>query len=233
MSRLILTAALLSLAFACTPKRVAEASSTIEDMPNEPVADAGTASTSTTTADATPPKEDAPPPAPSLTLARFEAPEGFTAMLPANPEVKRSEVPQGKKKINVLTAQVTAQGAIYSLTRLEYPESVIKKLGAAKMLGDTQAGVAAQAKGSVTETKDVELAGNPGQTFTVAGAQNMVRARSALVGSSLYSLMVVYTGKVPEKADEFLNSLELTAPAAPAPAPKNPAPAPAPAPAPK
>jgi hypothetical protein len=132
--------------------------------------------------------------------------------MPKDPQVQRGEVKLKKGSVATLTVTSNVDGVIYSVTRAEYPEAVAKKAGPKKLLTETREGLAKGLKGTVTDEKDLELAGHPGETFGVAGAANMVRARSAIVKNQLFSLIVVYAGKVPEKADEFLNSIELKDP---------------------
>jgi hypothetical protein len=216
-TRLILGALLLSfVACVTTPTKKIEASSTLEDLPNEPV-DAGTAAVATPA----PAPVEAPAPAPVLTFVKVEATEGFSVMMPKDPQEQRNSVALPKNAGTVNNASLTSSvdGVVYSVTRSEYPAPFIKKIGAKKMLGEVRSGLSGQLKGTVSDEKDVELSGHPGQTFTVAGAAKMVRARSALVGGQLFTMVVIYSGNVPEKADEFLNSLAL----------KDPPPPPAPA----
>lgn len=198
----------------CTPKRVetTQASSTIEDVPNEPVADAGTAAPVAESK----PEEEAPPP--SLTFVKAVATEGFSVMMPADPQVQRNEVALKKGKVVTVTMTSTVDNVVYSVTRAEYPESMVKKAGPAKMLAEVRSGLGKQLGGTASDEQDVELAGNPGQIFVVAGSAKMLKARSVLAGSQLYTLLVLYSGKLPVKADEFLGSLVLAPPGPKAPA---------------
>jgi hypothetical protein len=130
--------------------------------------------------------------------------------MPKEPQVQRRSVPLKKSGIvQTVTMSSTLDGVIFSVTRADYPDAVVKRKGAQKMLSDVRDGLAAQLKGTVSDEKDAELLGHPGQTFTIAGTSNMVQARSALVENQVYSLIVVYTGKSPAGASEFLGSIEL------------------------
>jgi hypothetical protein len=209
---LFISVAVAVLGLACVPKRAPiEASSTIEEVPNEelPAADAGTLA-------AAPEKKEEPPPAPTVTFTKAEATEGFAVSMPKDPQVQRNSVELKKGKVMTVSLSSNVEGVIYSVTRAEYPEAIVKKAGTKKMLTEAREGLAKQLKGTVSDEKEALLAGHPGETFTVAGTSNMVRARSAIVANQLFSLIVVYTGKVPDKADEFLNSIELKNPPAPA-----------------
>jgi len=207
--KLLLASAVSFLAFSCVPKKVPiEASSTIEDLPNE-VVDAGAAETA-----AAPEKKDEAA-APVVAFVKYEAAEGFSVSMPKDPQVQRGSVTLKKGSVSTLTVTANVEGVIYSVTRAEYPEAVAKKAGPKKLLTQTREDLAKAAKGTVSDEKELELAGHPGETFSIAGAANMIKARSAVVKNQLFSLIVVYAGKQPEKADEFLNSIEVKdAPAA-------------------
>jgi hypothetical protein len=193
MNNRLLAAALLGLVACVTPTKKIEASSTLEDLPNEPVDAGAPTEVAAAKPDAAKPKDDTPPP--SLTFVRADATEGFSVLLPKDPQVQRNTVPLKAGNVTTVALFSNVDGAIYSASRSDYPEAIVKKKGAKRMLGEVLTGLSNQFKGPVSDELDAELAGHPGQTFTVA---------------------VVYTGKVPEKADEFFSSLEL----------KNPPPAP-------
>lgn len=223
MNRPLALAFLVCLALACTPKRVIQASATIEDLPNEPE-DAGVAA-------AAPAGPAAPAPAPAPTK-RVELTEGFSAEFPADPVVQRSVGQSKNGPVPAVTVSVNVGGVLYVITRQDYPEATVSKAGPKKMLTQSRLDVTREMKDPrISDEKDVELAGFPGKTFSVVGmvngADRVVKARSAVVQNSLYTMVVVFTGPPPGNADAFLASLELkNPPPAPAPAP-TPAPAPA------
>lgn len=195
----------------CAPKRLAAASSTVEELPSEPTAEAAP-ETAPEIPEAVEEEAPAPAPPPPPAFVKVEATEGFSVMMPPEPEVQRRSVPLKKSgTVQTVTMSATLDGVIYSVTRADYPDVVVKKKGTQKMLSDVRDGLAAQLEGTVSDEKDAPLQGYPGQTFTIAGASNMVQARSAVVGGQVYSLVVVYTGQAPERASEFLDSIELTA----------------------
>ena len=219
MDRTTLLLTLTLLLVACAPKRVAEASSTLEDLPNEPTADAAPVAEAVTEEPAATPA----PPAPAL--VKVELTEGFTVLMPKDSKVQRKALALKKGgTIQTVTAEGLLDGVLYSVTRAEFPEAVAKKRGVTKMLSEVRDGLAAQLKGAVSEEKDVELLGHPGQSFAVAGANNLALVRSAVVENQVYSLIVVYSGKVPDQAATFLGSIELMAPPAAALAPQPPTP---------
>lgn len=228
MDRITVLVALVFLSLSCTPKRVVEASSTIEDLPNEPSTEAGPSAPESSPETAAADAQPAPAPAPAPSLIKVDVTEGFSVLLPKDPQVQRRAVPLKKSgTVQTVTLSASLDGALYSVTRADYPAAVVAKKGATKMLGEVKAGLAAQLKGTVGEEKDSPLVGHPGQSFSIASATNIVQARSAVVGNQVFSLIVVHTGPPPALTATFLNSIELVA-APPAPAPAS-APAPAPA----
>lgn len=218
MNRPLALAFLACLALACTPKRVIQASATIEDLPNEPV-DAGVAAAAPGTGPA------APAPAPAAAASkRVEVSEGFSAEFPSDPVVQRA-TPQSKNgPVPTVTVSVNVAGVVYAITRQDYPEATVAKAGPKKMLTQSRLDVTRDLKDpKVSDEKEVELAGFPGKTFLVTATDRVVKARSAVVQNSLYTMVVVFSGPAPGNADAFLNSLELkNPPAAPAPAPAPP-----------
>jgi hypothetical protein len=210
MNRNFVLVVAVVLATACTPKRVIEASSTIEDLPNEPVAAGAEAGA----APATPAEAAKPVPAPdagvvTAALVRVELPEGFSVLFPVEPQVQRSSSADKNGTVSTVAFTTNVNGVVFAVTRSDYPEASAAKWGPKKMLASARNILASQAKGKVEEQKDLELAGHPGQLFTVVGQDRMVKGRSAIVQNQLYTLVVVYNGATPESADAFLTSLSL------------------------
>lgn len=226
---LVLTLSLLSSA--CAPKRVPEASSTVEELPLEPSEEVAPPRPEDGPTEQLQAKEVVPAPA---AFQRLDATEGFSVMLPKDAAVQRKAVPLNKTgtlQAQIVTISANLDGVLYSVTRVDYPETMATKRGPEKMLKEVREGLAAQLKGTVRDQRPVTLAGHPGEEFTVVGATNTIKARSAAVANQVYSLIAVSAGaaEAPRSA-EFLGSLELAAPPpAPAPAPASgPAPVPAP-----
>jgi len=217
MTRTLALCLLVGLSLACTPKRVVQASATIEDLPNE-VGDGGAAASVPAPVPAALPEQvvDASP------MKRVEVPEGFSVLFPIEPQAQRNSMALKTGTLTTVSLTANVNGVVYAVTRADYPEAIVVKAGPKKMLAEARNSLTKQVKeGKLSDEKDQDLAGQPGQTFSVSGQDRLVKARSGLVQNQLYTLVVVYTGPTPDRAEAFLNSLELKAPApAPTPAPK-------------
>jgi hypothetical protein len=215
MNRALSASLVLALSLACTPKRVStvQASATIEDLPNEAV-DGGAEAAATGAATAVAARDAGAVEA--MPLTRYGVPEGFSVLFPVEPQVQRNSVADKLGTYQAVRFDTNVNGVVFVVSRLEYPEAAFTKLGPKKILAQGRNGIASQVKGKPTDEQDLELDGFPGQTFSVVGQDRLIRARTVVVKNQLYTLVVVYTGPTPEKAEAFLGSLELSkaAPAA-------------------
>ena len=99
LRKLLLASAVSLLAFSCGPKKVPpQATSTIEEIENEPVPDAGAVAAAA--------EKPEPPPAPTLTFVKYEATEGFSVSMPKDPQVQRGSQPL-KKGGSIATVSVS------------------------------------------------------------------------------------------------------------------------------
>jgi hypothetical protein len=149
-------------------------------------------------------------------MKRYAIPEGFSVLFPVEPQVQRNAVEDKLGTYNAVRFDTNVNGVVFVVSRLDYPEAAFTKLGPKKILAQGRNGIASQVKGKPADEKDLELDGFPGQTFSVVGQDRLIKARSVVVKNQLYTLVVVYTGATPEKADAFLGSLELSKSSAPA-----------------
>jgi hypothetical protein len=193
-SRLFAAFVTLSLiGAACATKEGASgASSTIEEVPTE-----GTT----------------PETRPAVQLQKLTAPEGFSVMMPGEPQAQRGKVaiPGGEVQTAAWTSNV--EGVLFSISTADYPEKVVAANPAAAFLNEGKNGLVNQLKGTIKAEEDITLQGYPGKAFTVSSDAGEVRARNFLVGPRLYTLLVLYNPSIgAPQADEFLTSLELTNP---------------------
>lgn len=192
-------AALIGAACATQQSAQTEASSSVEEIPNEE----GGAQPA--------------PAAPTVQLNRVEAPEGFAVRLPGEPQVVRNKVtiPAG----DVTTAAWTSNidGVIYSISMADYPEKVVASRPPEAFLEEGKQGLVNQLKGTLKNEEAVTINGTyPGKAYTVSSDNGEVRARNYLVGPRLYTLLVLYNPSIGAPgADEFLGSLELINPPPP------------------
>jgi hypothetical protein len=176
-----------------------QATSTIEDVPNEgATGEAGGAAAT---------------PAPAF--KPYEAAEGFSIGMPAEPQVERKQVPLGANTVNTAAfSSRTEDGTIYSISTADYPERLVASRPPEALLNEGKDGLVKQVQGTIKEEADVTLDGYPGKSYTVSSpVVGEVKARNFLVGPRLYTLLVIYNPNHPNTtADEFLTSLKLVNP---------------------
>jgi hypothetical protein len=174
-----------------------------------------------------PASEPAPAAAPAPSAAAAPAPadfprvdgDGFAFAMPGEPKVDRQKVTIPAGEVSAASWTATDAGVRYTVSYADFPEAVIAARPAEAMLAEGRDGVVNQIKGTVSDEKAVELdGGHPGKAFTVTSADAIMKVRNYLVGNRLYTLIATHHPSVQAaRAEEFLDSLELTA-TAPAPA---------------
>ncbi|AFE07426.1 hypothetical protein COCOR_07252 [Corallococcus coralloides DSM 2259] len=176
------------------------ATSTIEDVPNEPVpGEAGGTATG----------------APAPAFKPYEATEGFSIGMPTEPQVERKQVPLGANTVNTAAfSSRTEDGTIYSVSTADYPERLVASRPPEALLNEGKDGLVKQVQGTIKEESDVTLDGYPGKAYTVSSpVVGEIKARNFLVGPRLYTLLVIYNPNHPNTtADTFLTSLKLVNP---------------------
>lgn len=150
---------------------------------------------------------------PEVQLQKLSPPEGFSVMMPGEPQAQRGEVaiPGGKVQTAAWTSNI--EGVLYSISTADYPEKIVAGNPASAFLNEGKNGLVNQLKGTVKAEEDITLQGYPGKSFTVSSDAGEVRARNFLVGPRLYTLLVLYNPSIgAPHADPFLTSLELINP---------------------
>ncbi len=196
--------ALITAACATQQSAQTEATSSVEEVPNEE----GGAPTGA---------QPAGPTGPTAQLNRVEAPEGFVVRLPGEPQVVRNKVtiPAGDVTTAAWTSNV--DGVIYSVSIADYPEKVVAARPPEAFLEEGKQGLVNQLKGTLKNEEALTINGlYPGKSYAVASDNGEVRARNYLVGPRLYTLLVLFNPSIGAPgADEFLGSLELVNPPPP------------------
>ncbi|WAS86195.1 MULTISPECIES: hypothetical protein [unclassified Corallococcus] len=176
-----------------------QATSTIEDVPNEP----------------TPGAAGGPETAAAPAFKPYEAAEGFTIDMPMEPQVSRRQVPLGSSTVNTAAFSVrTEDGTIYSVSTADYPERLVASRPPEALLNEGRDGIVKEVQGTLKEEEEITLDGYPGKAYTVSSpVHGAVKARNFLVGPRLYTLLVIYNPNHPNTtADAFLTSLKLVNP---------------------
>jgi hypothetical protein len=195
LSRLFVALVTLSvIGLACATSGSATSSSSVEDVPNENSS------------------ESAPPQTP---LQKLTAPEGFTVLFPGTPAAQRSKVPVPGGEVLTAAWSADDNGILYSISTLDYPESVVAARPAADFFAGGKAQLVNKLSGTLKSEENITLQGYPGQALTISSDSGEVRARNYLVGARLYTLLVRYNPSIgAPQADQFLGSLELINPPA-------------------
>ncbi|WP_309894402.1 hypothetical protein [Archangium sp.] len=150
---------------------------------------------------------------PPVQLQKLSPPEGFSVMIPGEPQAQRGEVAIPGGKVQTAAWTTNSEGVLYSISTADYPEKTVASNPASAFLNEGRNGLVNQLKGTVKNEEDVTLQGYPGKAFTVASDAGEVRARNFLVGPRLYTLLVLYNPSIgAPMADQFLTSLELINP---------------------
>ena len=206
LSRLLAAVATFALiAAACAGQQKTdnnkEATSTIEELPNEGGEAAG---------------GEAPVAAgPQLTTVNAE--EGFSVKMPGQPQVQRQKVtiPAGEVATAAYSLQ-TPEGVIFSVSTADYPEKVVAARPAEAFLNEGRDGLTNQLKGTVSNEQELTIDGYPGKSYTVSSPNGEVKARNYLVGPRLYTMLVLYNPSIGAPgSDDFLGSLALVNPPPP------------------
>ncbi|CAM4213984.1 hypothetical protein [Corallococcus soli] len=169
--------------------------STIEDVPNEGA-----------------------PAATGPEFKTYDAPEGFSIGMPAEPQVARKQVPLGSGTVNTAAYSARAMEVLYSVSIADYPEKLVASRPPEALLNEGRDGLAKEVQGTLKDEQDFTLEGGyPGKSYTVSSPTvGELKARNILVGSRMYTLLVLFNPNTgAPAADAFLTSLKLVNPPPP------------------
>lgn len=138
--------------------------------------------------------------------------EGFTAKMPGAPQVARNKVTVPAGDVNIATWNSSVDGVIYALTTADYPEKIVAGRTAETMLNkEGRDSLVGQLKGTLKSEENITINDKyPGKAFVISSDSGEVKARSYLVGTRLYTMVVLYNPSIgAPAADAFLTSLSL------------------------
>ncbi|RKH22242.1 hypothetical protein D7Y13_33205 [Corallococcus praedator] len=173
-----------------------QAQSTIEDVPNE--------------------GGDVAPTGPEFKA--YDAPEGFSIGMPAEPQIARKQVPLGSGTVSTAAYSARAMDVLYSVSIADYPEKLVASRPPEALLNEGRDGLAKEVNGTLKDEKDFTLEGGyPGKAYTVSSPTvGELRARNILVGARMYTLLVLFNpNSGAPAADAFFDSLKLVNPPPP------------------
>lgn len=142
---------------------------------------------------------------------RVGAEDGFTVMMPGEPQLTRSRVAIQGGEVQVGTWKSSVEGALFSVSYADYPEPVIATKPPMALVNEGRDSVVASVKGTLLREQEVTLDGvYPGKAYVAESPSGEVRARHFLVGNRLYTLLALFNPSIGSpQADAFLSSLAL------------------------
>jgi hypothetical protein len=160
------------------------------------------------------PNENTPTERPQIQFQKLTAPEGFSVLLPGQPEAQRGKVSIPGGEVQTASWAVNdITGVLYSISTLDYPEKVVAAHPASAFFNEGKAGLVNKLKGTIKSEEDITLQGYPGKSLTISSDSGEVRAQNFLVGPRLYTMLVLYNPSIgAPQADQFFSSLELINP---------------------
>jgi len=138
----------------------------------------------------------------------------FTVAMPGSPERMSNSVEIGAGTVATQAYTAMDDGVIYSISTADYPPAVVAKRTIEEFLDEARNGLANQLKGTLKSEVPIRIGsasgGQPGREFMIASDNGEVKARAAMVGNRLYTLLVLYNASVgAPNRDAFLMSLKL------------------------
>lgn len=147
---------------------------------------------------------------PNAQLVPFQGANGFTVLMPPNPEKndRTQETPGGPVQVHIAQAQDPAGKYMSSLS--EFPKGSLDKVKSKDLLDSLQQATIQSMGGTLVNSKDIEVGGLPGREFSATDPQgSQVTARVFVGNSRVYTLAGTYPkGEVPASIQQFLGSFQ-------------------------
>lgn len=145
-------------------------------------------------------------------LSKFSSETGkFTVDFPSRPNKTDSDksLATASGNVTVVTSRAEKDGAVYSVTFADYPESFYG-VSATHVLDGVIEGMKGK-DGEVSGTSSFDVDGLPGRTATITAGENVVKAKVLLAGRRLYLVQVCGKKEAvrARAADDFLSSFRL------------------------
>ena len=147
---------------------------------------------------------------PNAQLVQFQGANGFTVLMPPNPEKndRTQETPGGPVQVHIAQAQDPAGKYMSSLS--EFPKGSLDKVKSKDLLDSLQQATIQSMGGTLVDSKDIQVGGLPGREFSATDPQgSQVTARVFVGDSRVYTLAGTYPkGEVPASIQQFLGSFQ-------------------------
>ena len=143
-------------------------------------------------------------------LVQFQGANGYTVLMPANPEKneRTQDTPGGPVQVHIAQAQDPAGKYMSSLS--EFPKGSLDKVKSKDLLDSLQQATIQSMGGTLVNSQDVQAGGMPGREFTATDPEGSeVTARVFVGDSRVYTLAGTYRkGDVPPSIRQFLGSFQ-------------------------
>jgi hypothetical protein len=143
-------------------------------------------------------------------LVQFQGANGFTVLMPPNPEKndRTQDTPGGPVQVHIAQAQDPAGKYMSSLS--EFPKGSLDKVKTKDLLDSLQQATIQSMGGTLVSSKDIEVGGLPGREFSATDPQgSQVTARVFVGDSRVYTLAGTYPrGDAPASIQQFLGSFQ-------------------------
>ena len=143
-------------------------------------------------------------------LVQFQGANGFTVLMPPNPQKdeRTQDTPGGPVQVHIAQAQDPAGKYMSSLS--EFPKGSLDKVKPKDLLDSLQQATVQSMGGTLVNSQDVQAGGLAGREFSATDAQGSeVTARVFVGDSRVYTLAGTYPkGQMPASIQQFLGSFQ-------------------------
>lgn len=143
-------------------------------------------------------------------LVQFQGANGFSVLMPPNPEKneRTQDTPGGPVQVHIAQAQDQAGKYMSSLS--EFPKGSLDKVKSKDLLDSLQQATIQSMGGTLVNSQDVQVGGLAGREFTAIDPEGSeVTARVFVGDSRVYTLAGTYPkGTIPQSIQQFLGSFQ-------------------------
>ena len=143
-------------------------------------------------------------------LVPFQGANGFTVLMPPNPEKneRTQDTPGGPVHVHIASAQDPSGKYMSSLS--EFPKGSLNKVKSKDLLDSLQRATVQSMGGTLVSSRDIQVGGLAGREFTATDPEGSeVTARVFVGNSRVYTLAGTYPkGEVPASIQQFLGSFQ-------------------------
>jgi len=143
-------------------------------------------------------------------LVPYQGANGYTVLMPPNPQQndRTQDTPGGPVQVHIAQVQDSSGKYISSLS--EFPKGSLDKVKSKDLLDSLQQATVQSMGGTLVNSQDVEAGGLQGREFTATDpGGSEVTARVFVGGSNVYTLAGTYPkGQMPGSVQQFLGSFQ-------------------------